>query len=166
VTSARLLAALFLLLLAGPSLAQEEVQAYVKGFSCNSGPYKLKLPPTYRALRALGQVKREKTLRVEQTPEGKTELRSLRFKSLEFVVLVDSRKPNAYQVLTVTFSSPNWRIAGPLRVGAPAAAALKGMGLESVPRDAELEIEGDTDSVLLTILAGRVQQVEYDCSGE
>ena len=163
---ARVIAALFLLVASGPALAQEEIQAYVKGFSCSSGPYKLKLPPTYKALRALGQVKREKTLRVEQSADGKTELRSLRFRNLEFVVLLDARKPNAYQVLTATFSSPNWRIAGPLRVGAPAAVALKGMGLQGVPRDAELEIEGDADSVLLTILAGRVQQVEYDCSGE
>lgn len=140
--------------------------AQVKALSCTTGPYRLKLPGNYRALRALGSIKREKTLRVEDSAGGKSELRSLRFKGLEFVVVLDSRKPNAYQVVTATFSSPNWRIAGPLRVGAPASTALKGMGLPSVPRDAELELEGDADSVRVTVLAGRVQQVEYDCGGE
>lgn len=138
----------------------------VKSVSCTTGLYRLKLPPTYRALRALGPVKREKTLRVEDSGVGKTEIRSLRFKGLEFVVLIDSRKPNAYQVVTATFSSPSWRIAGPLRVGAPAAVALKGMGLGSLPRDAEIGVEGDGDSIVVTVLAGRVQQVEYDCGGE
>ena len=61
-----------------------------------------------------------------------TELRSLRFSGLEFVVLVDPRKPNAYQVVAATFSNRRWRIAGPLRVGAPLAAALKGIDVAGV----------------------------------
>lgn len=143
--------------------APEEVVAQVKSVSCTAGPYRLKLPPTYRALRALGPIKREKTLRVE---EGRMELRSLRFSGLEFVVLVDPRKPNAYQVVAATFSNRRWRIAGPLRVGAPLAAALKGIDVAGVPRDAELTLEGEADSILLTVLAGRIQQIEYDCGGE
>jgi hypothetical protein len=159
------LAAAVLAMAASAAAAQapEEVVAQLKSVSCTAGPYRLKLPPTYPALRTLGPIKREKTLRVE---EGKMELRSLRFNGLEFVVLVDPRKPNAYQVVTATFSNPRWRIAGPLRVGAPLATALKGVAMASVPRDAELTLEGEGDSILLTVLAGRIQQVEYDCGGE
>lgn len=159
------LAAAALALAASAAVAQapEEVVAQLKSVSCTAGPYRLKLPPTYRALRALGPIKREKTLRVE---EGRMELRSLRFNGLEFVVLVDPRKPNAYQVVTATFSNARWRIAGPLRVGAPLAMALKGVDLGAVPRDAELTLEGEGDSILLTVLAGRIQQIEYDCGGE
>ena len=159
------LAAAALAMTASGAVAQapEEVVAQLKSVSCTAGPYRLKLPPTYRALRMLGPIKREKTLRME---EGKMELRSLRFNGLEFVVLVDPRKPSAYHVVTATFSNRRWRIAGPLRVGAPLAMALKGVDLGGVPRDAELTLEGEGDSILLTVLAGRIQQVEYDCGGE
>ena len=163
--SAHALAAAALAMAASIAAAQapEEVMAQVKSVSCTAGPYRLKLPPTYRALRALGPIKREKTLRIE---DGKMELRSLRFNGLEFVVLVDPRKPDSYQVVTATFSNRRWRIAGPLRVGAPRASALQGVNLAGVPRDAELTLEGQGDSILLTVLAGRIQQIEYDCGGE
>lgn len=161
---ALLAAALAMAASAAAAQAPEDVVTQVKAVSCTAGPYRLKLPPTYRALRTLGPIKREKTLRVEEG--GKTELRSLRFNGLEFVVLVDPRKPNAYQVVTATFSNSRWRLAGPLRVGTPLATALKGLNLTGVPRDAELTLEGEADSILLTVLAGRIQQIEYDCGGE
>ena len=65
-------------------------------------------------------------------------------------------------VTRAIITTSNWRIAGPLRVGAPAKSALRGLANES-PRDGELEFSGGADSVRVTLAAGRILDLEYSC---
>jgi hypothetical protein len=96
-----------------------QAQTYAAQVSCTSGPYRMKLPQSYKAVRGIGHLKRERVL----------------------------------------------RIAGPLRVGAPANAALRGL-LRDPPKDGEVEFTGDTDSIRINLARGRVFDVEYSCSAE
>jgi hypothetical protein len=157
--------ALAALLFAAGAQAQpdeEEVSAYAKQVSCTSGPYRVKLPKSYRALKRMALLKREKVL--GEDAEGST--RELRFVGAELVVFLSAERPDRYTLARATFTTGKWRIMGPLRVGAPASLALKGLPVKPVPRYGEVTIEGDEDSILLTLAGGRVQEIDYECGTE
>jgi hypothetical protein len=128
--------------------------------SCTSGPYRLKLPRSYKQLRGIGQLRRERVLKTEDSAVQ----RELRFNGLEVIVLVSADKPNQYAVSRAVVSSANWRLAGPLRVGTSAKVALKGLQPKALPSDGELEFNGDKDSIRVTLSRGRVLDFEYSCS--
>ena len=136
-------------------------QSYIAQVSCTSGPYRVKLPNSYKALRGIGHLRRERVLKTEETGTH----RELRFNGLELVVLTPSDKPNQYQLSRAILTSANWRIAGPLRVGTSANVALRGL-LKNPPMDGEVEFTGDKDSIRVSLARGRVLDVEYSCSGE
>lgn len=128
--------------------------------SCTAGPYKLRLPKSYKALRGIGTLRRE---RVQNAGNGMEE-RELRFNGLELVVLAPAGKSD-YVVQKAIVTTPNWRIAGPLRVGTAARIALKGLKPSALPADGELEFAGDKDSIRVSLARGRVLDFEYTCSG-
>ena len=128
--------------------------------SCTAGPYKLKLPKSYKALRRIGTLRRE---RVQSAGDGMEE-RELRFNGLELVVLAQPGK-SGYVVQKAIVTTPNWKIAGPLRVGTAARIALKGLKPSALPADGELEFSGGEDSIRVNLARGRVLDFEYTCSG-
>jgi len=142
-----------------------EAQTYVAELSCTSGPYRLRLPKTYRAVRALAPLKRERVLRKEDQDGYAVVHRELRFNGLELELVTFSNKPNQYVLSGAILSSPSWKIGGQLRVGAPAKAALRGLLKKDLPKEGELEFTGDTDSIRVTLARGRVLDVEYSCHG-
>ena len=153
------------LLVLGSAAAQpeeEQVSAYAKQVSCTSGPYRIKLPKSYRALKRMALLKREKILSEEA--DGST--RELRFVGAELVVFLSAERTDQYTLARATFTTAKWRIMGPLRVGAPASLALKGLPVKPVPRYGEVIIEGDEDAILLTLAGGRVQEIDYECGTE
>ena len=128
--------------------------------SCTAGPYRLKLPKSYKALRAIGQLRRERVVKTEDSGVQ----RELRFNGLELVVLTSPDKPGEYAVSRAVVSAPSWKIAGPLRVGTSARTALKGLQPKALPSEGELEFTGETDSIRVTLSRGRVLDFEYSCS--
>jgi hypothetical protein len=152
-------------LAAGGAQAQEEVAIQATQVSCTSGPYRIKLPKSYKALRRMALLKREKVLNEEDHGSYRTHARELRFVGLEMVVFTTTGKPDHYQLARATFTTSKWRIMGPLRVGAPASLALKGLA-KAIPGHAEVTLEGDQDSVLLTVAGGRIQEIDYECNVE
>jgi hypothetical protein len=127
--------------------------------SCTNGPYRLKLPKSYKGLRTMGHLRRERVVK----SEGSVVQRELRFNGLEIVVLTTADKPNHYVVSRAVVSTANWRIAGPLRVGTSAKIALKGLQSKERPSDGELEFNGDKDSIRVTLSRGRILDFEYTC---
>jgi hypothetical protein len=128
--------------------------------SCTSGPYALKLPKSYQALRTIGQLRRERVLKTEDAGVQ----RELRFNGLEIVVRTAADKPNRYVVSRAVVSTSRWRIAGPLRVGTSAKIALKGLRPKALPSEGELEFSGETDSIRVNLSRGRILDFEYSCS--
>lgn len=150
-----------LALVAGALPLQALGQSYVAQVSCTSGPYRVKLPNSYKALRTIGNLRRERVLKTGETGTH----RELRFNGLELEVVTPVDKPNQYQLTRAILTTANWRIAGPLRVGNSANVALRGL-LKNPPRDGEVEFNGDKDSIRVNLARGRVFDVEYTCSGE
>lgn len=149
----------------GPAREVDE-SVSVPQLSCTAGPYRPRLPVSYRALRKLAKLKREKLHDAEDSGGHKTEHRSLRFVGLELFIITKSNKPDQYILSAAILTTPAWRFGGQLRVGAPAHAALKGLPLKRISPDAEIELNGDADSIRITFAGGRVQEVEYDCHTE
>jgi hypothetical protein len=163
----RLLLLALALLAAKQAAAQpeeEEISLRSSQVSCTSGPYRIKLPKTYSALRRMAVLKREKSLGEEHARGETVTARELRFVGLEMVVYTSSGKPNQFQLARATFTTPKWRIMGPLRVGAPASLALQGLRPRDLPRFGEVTLEGEHDSILLTVAGGRVQEIDYECA--
>jgi hypothetical protein len=143
-----------------PSDASAET--YVAQLSCASGPYRVRLPKSYKALRTLGQLRRERIVRTEEQGTHTVIHRELRFNGLELVVVTSSNKPNQYLLSKAILSSRAWKIGGQLQVGNPAKSALRGLQKE-LPKEGELEFRGDTDSIRVNLAGGRVLDVEYSC---
>jgi hypothetical protein len=142
--------------------AQKKKAAGPAQVSCTSGPYRLQLPKTYKALRTIGHLRRERVLKTEDTGV----LRELRFNGLELEVITPPEKPNQYVVAKAIVTTRAWRIAGPLRVGTPVRSALKGLQPKSVPSDGEMELNGDGDSIRVNVVRGRVLDFEYSCASD
>ena len=140
--------------------AQKKKTAGPPQVSCTSGPYRLQLPKTYKALRTMGQLRRERVLKTAESGV----LRELRFNGLELEVVTPPSKPNQYVVSRAIVTTRAWRIAGPLRVGTPARGALKALQPKSVPNDGEVELNGEGDSVRVNVARGRVLDFEYSCN--
>jgi hypothetical protein len=134
----------------------------VADLSCTKGPYRLKLPKSYRAVRGLGTIRRDRVLKIEDRGAYTATHRELRFNGLEIELVTFSNEPGRYALTKAIITTSNWRIAGALRVGAPARSALRGLANQS-PRDGELEFSGATDSLRVNLAAGRVLDVEYSC---
>lgn len=143
-----------------------KAQAYVADLSCTTGPYRLRLPKTYKALRVLAPLKRERVLQKEDEGTHTVTYRELRFNGLELEVVTYSNKPNQYVLSSAVLSTSAWRIGGQLRVGTAARIALKGLAAQPYPGDGELEFNGDADSIRVTLSRGRVLDVEYSCATE
>jgi hypothetical protein len=143
---------------------EANAQTYVDKLSCTEGPYRVQLPKSYKAVRGLGHLRRERVLRTEDQGTHTVTHRELRFNGLELVLVTSSDKPNQYVLSKAILSSRAWRIGGQLRVGSPARAALKGLQAKDLPKDGELEFSGDKDSIRINLAAGRVLDVEYSCS--
>lgn len=140
-----------------------QAQSYtVADLSCTTGAYRLKLPKSYKGVRSMGTIRRDRVLKIEDRGTYTATHRELRYNGLEIELTTFSNEPGRYAVTRAIITTSNWRIAGPLRVGAPAKSALRGLANES-PRDGELEFSGDGDSVRVAFAAGRILDVEYSC---
>ncbi len=142
--------------------AQKKKAAAAAQVSCTSGLYRLQLPRTYKALRTMGHLRRERVLKTQDTGV----LRELRFNGLELEVITPPGKPNQYVVAKAIVTTRAWRIAGPLRVGTPVRSALKGLQPKSLPGDGEVELNGDGDSIRVNVARGRVLDFEYSCASD
>ena len=154
--------ALLVIVALGLAPLDAQAQARVANLSCTKGPFALKLPKSYKAVRGLGAIRRDRVLKTEDHDGYTATHRELRFNGLELELVTFSNQPGRYALTKAIITTRNWRIGGPLRVGAPAKSALRGLANES-PRDGELEFSGATDSVRVNLAAGRILDVEYFC---
>src|SRR3954464_5847291 len=95
------LAGLILAMVMVPAAAEET--AYVANLSCSQGPYRAKLPATYKGLRSMAKVKRERTLSTTDNGAYKSYVRELRFVGLEVVVVAFSNS-DRYQLSKMTIT--------------------------------------------------------------
>ena len=145
------------------AIAQDQPKPqYVKDLSCTEGPFRLHLPATYQAMRAIGQLRNEKVIQVQSWEQYKTEYRQLFFDGLRLDVITFSNDDARYLVAGAVVTTPGWSFAGGFRVGQSIEEALSRLGVHVGP-NGEVLVGGDADVLRLGVNRGKVTSVAYEC---
>jgi hypothetical protein len=159
VKSKRLCLAACLLLAAPGAHPARDTSHFLDQFSCTEGPYRLKLPESYEALRKLATLRSERT--VKSPPGG--EERELRFDGLRLRLVTSPSDESHYRVAAAEFQGRSWRIAGPFRVGVALPAKLGDIDTKELTGSGVVEFNGTRDMVRIRITGRRVTNVTYLC---
>ena len=160
----RAVAGIVALSVSGPiAIAQDEPQpVYVKDLSCTEGPFRLHLPSTYQAVRAIGHLRDEKVIQVQSWEKYKTEDRQLFFDGLRLDVVTFSNDNTRYLVAGAVVTTSGWSFAGGFRVGQSIDTALSRLGAKTGARS-EILLGGDADALRLGVNGGKVVRIAYEC---
>ncbi|MBV9191958.1 MAG: hypothetical protein JOZ85_15835 [Betaproteobacteria bacterium] len=159
----KLAAALFAAFFALPAWARGDISHFVDKISCDSGPYALKLPETYDALRKIGPLKGEKLLREQDHGTYRARYRDLQFNGLRLNVVTYSNDPEKFQVVFAEIRSPHWKIAGPFRQGAALPVRVGDVETKTIRSSATVEFSGAEDTVRVRLVGRKVSSVTYLC---
>ena len=152
-----------LCLAAFPAWGRGDTSHFVDKISCDSGPYGLKLPESYDALRKLGPLKGERLLREQDHGTYRARFRDLQFNGLRLNVVTYSNDPDKYQVVLAEIRSPHWKIAGPFRQGAALPVRVGDVETKTIRSSSTVEFSGAEDTVRVRLVGRRVSVVTYLC---
>ena len=145
-------------------------QLPLEGFSCNEGPYALRLPRDYRKLRRLPNFVSEKVferpqediLEEEKLNGFTTKTSLLFFKGLSVGIITFSNGTPLWWG-GVHISDSNWDISGLLRVGAKASELSKLIGKGQLA-DGEWRFNGGGADVLVAVVKdSKIFEIVYEC---
>jgi hypothetical protein len=159
----KLILSCLLCLFALPAFGRGDTSHFVEKISCDSGPYGLKLPETYDALRKIGPLKGEKLLRQKDLGAYKASYRDLTFNGLKLGVVTYSNDPEKYQVVSAEIRSPQWKIAGPFRTGHALPPRVGDVDTKALKSTATIEFSGAEDTVRVRLVGRRVSVLTYLC---
>ena len=159
----RLLVAFFALLAALPTWGRGDTSHFVDKLSCDSGPYGLKLPITYDALRKIGPLKGEKLLREQDLGAYRARYRDLQFNGLRLGVVTYSNDPDMYKVVSAEIRSPHWKISGPFRQGAALPIRVGDVETKTIRSSSTVEFNGNEDTVRVRLVGRKVSVLTYLC---
>ena len=154
---------LVLCLAALPAWGRGDTSHYVDKISCDSGPYGLKLPETYDALRKIGPLKGEKLVREQDRGTYRARFREMQFNGLRLGVVTYSNDPEKYQVVSAEIRSPHWKIAGPFRQGAALPARVGDVETKTLRSGSTVEFSGAEDTVRVRLVGRKVSVLTYLC---
>lgn len=159
----KLLVAFFVLVASLPAWGRGDTSHFVDKLSCDSGPYGLKLPDTYDALRKIGPLKGEKLLRDQDRGSYRARYRDLQFNGLRLAVVTYSNDPENYKVVSAEIRSPQWKIGGPFRQGAALPIRVGDVETKTIRSGATIEFNGNEDTVRVRLVGRKVSVLTYLC---
>src|SRR5258706_2919104 len=146
-----------------PAWGRGDTSHFVDKLSCDSGPYSLKLPDTYDALRKIGPLKGEKLLREQDRGTYRARYRDLQFNGLRLAVVTYSNDPENYKVVSAEIRSPQWKIAGPFRQGTVLPIRVGDVETKTIRSGATIEFSGNEDTVRVRLVGRKVSVLTYLC---
>lgn len=146
-----------------PAQAKGDTSHYVDELSCSSGPYGLRLPKSFQALRKIGPLRSERTVREEDLGPYKARYRDLVFNGLRLGIVTYSNDADNYQVTSAEIRSPQWRIAGPFRQGQVLPAKIGDVATKALSSTATVEFSGEADTLRVRLIGRRVSVLTYLC---
>jgi len=159
----KLALALVAAFLALPAWGRGDTSHFIDKLSCDSGPYGLKLPESYDALRKIGPLKGEKLLREQDLGSYRARYRDLQFNGLRLAVVTYSNDPEKYQVVSAEIRSPQWKIAGPFRQGQVLPVRVGDVETKTIRSGATVEFSGAEDTVRVRLVGRKVSVLTYLC---
>jgi hypothetical protein len=155
--------ALIVAIAAPLAVAQSEQGKAIENLYCMTGPYRIALPKSYTNVRSLGPIQSEKVVETHDWGDYKTHLRVLTIEGLEVALITFSNDPHRYVLASAKITSPAWKLAGRLKVGNSAAFAFRDLPTKTIPMDGDVTLDGDADSIQVTLSGGQVKSVIYGC---
>ena len=159
----KLAAAATLALFALCAVARGNTSHFVDKLSCDSGPYGLKLPETYKELRKIAPLKAEKVVREQDLGPYKARYVDLLFNGLRLGIVTYSNDEERYQVTSADIRGPQWRIAGPFRQGHALPPRVGDVETKAISANATVEFSGDEDTVRVKLRGRRISTLTYLC---
>ena len=159
----RTLVALLLVAFALPAMARGNTSHYIDKLSCDSGPYGLKLPKTYDALKKIAPLVSERLVRDQDLGTRRARHRELVFNGLKLEVVVYSHDPEAFHVALAEIRSASWKIGGPFRFGQVLPARVGDVDTKTLRGTATIEFSGEEDTVRVRLVGRRVTALTYLC---
>ena len=137
---------------------------FAEPVSCTEGPYGLHLPASYEALRSMAALREDRVLPGSFAASPAAERRELSFNGLRLTILRTKLDPANYQLLSADLTSRQWKIAGPLRVGALLPARLADVDTRQFRGRGIVEFIGESKDVLRVRRSGRrISAITYLC---
>ena len=155
--------AALLVLFALNAHARGNTSHFVDKLSCDSGPYGLKLPETYKELRRIAPLKAERVIREQDLGPYKARYVDLIFNGLRLGIVTYSNDEQHYQVTSAEIRSPQWRIAGPFRQGQALPARVGDVQTQGLRGSSTVEFSGDEDTVRVKLSGRRISTLTYLC---
>lgn len=159
----KLATAALLALFALCAYARGNTSHFVDKLSCDSGPYGLKLPETYKELRKIAPLKAERLVREQDLGPYKARYVDLLFNGLRLGIVTYSNDEQHYQVTSAEIRSPQWRIAGPFRQGQALPARVGDVPTNGLRGSSTVEFNGDEDTVRVKLSGRRISVLTYLC---
>lgn len=148
-----------------PTVCWSEVQSvYVEQFSCESGPFGLRLPQQLPNVMKLGSIEKEIIQNIEKW-DGYTATRKyIEFRGLTLGLVTFSNDLNRYMVSFAEITSPRWSRIAPFRVGESVEAVRRKLG-SSTTHDPELiaKYGSEGGDISFQSTRGTIVKVTYAC---
>jgi hypothetical protein len=156
---------LFLLFSALGTAHAADTSYYAEPVSCNGGPYGLRLPDSYDALRRIGALRDDRVLPGEVRANPAAEQRELSFSGLRLTIVRTKLDPANYQVLSAEVTGAGWKVAGPFKVGALLPARVADVDTRQFRGRGVVEFIGESKDVVRVRRSGRrISSISYLCS--
>ena len=149
-------------------LARAADASYFAGpISCSDGPYGLRLPDSYDALRRIGTLRDDRVLPAQVRASPGAEQRELTFNGLRLTILRKKLDPANYEVLSADITRRGWKIAGPFAVGALLPAKVGDVDTRPLRGRGIVEFVGEGKDVVRVYRNGRrISWLTYLCHVE
>lgn len=155
----------FLMLFITGTARAADTSYYAEPVSCSGGPYGLRLPDSYDALRRIGTLRDDRILPGQIQASPAAEQRELTFNGLRLTILRTKLDPANYQVLSADVTGAGWKIAGPFKVGALLPAKVADVDTRQLRGRGVVEFIGESKDVVRVRRSGRrVSSIAYLCS--
>jgi hypothetical protein len=147
--------------MAAPSLPSTP---YIENFSCDHGPFGLRLPSDARALSQLAPILQSRSGKAEEWENYRTTRTYVRYSGLDLGYVAFSNDPARYLISYVEVSKPDWQITGPFQVGQTVSTVQSILGL-GAQDDSGLKRSYGSEGATVTFeqTKGKITKIKYEC---
>ena len=148
-----------------PIASEAEPQhIYIEQFSCETGPFSLRLPQKLPKLMKLGMVKHQTINTVEKWDGYTTTDRTVFFPDLTIGLVTFSNDSNRYMLSFVEIAGSQWSSIAPFQIGELVSSVREKLG-KPASGDSNLgaTYAGDAETISFLKAHRRITKITYQC---
>ena len=149
---------------AAPAVPLMPSTRYIENFSCDHGPFGLRLPSDAKAFSQLGPILQSRRGETEEWGSYRTTRTYVSYSGLDLGYITFSNDPKRYLISYVEVTKPGWRITGPFQVGDEVGSVQRILGLAALD-DGGLKDGYGSEGATVTFQQsnGKITKIRYEC---